>query len=156
LPGRYVARLHIDGRTLERPFELDADPASPWTLTQLGERHAFLAALFEELSQIDTLLNRIDTDERRVRRATDPATVAKRERLDAARRLLTSDARNDEDSIGRPDRIRERVGGLIGAIGASFQPPLAAHLAAAEELKAIVGETVAEAQRAIDVVATRP
>jgi hypothetical protein len=155
LPGRYVARLHLAGQTFEQPFELAADPASPWTLTQLGDRHAFLSALFAEFSQVDTLLNRIDDDERRLGHATDAATVAKRARLDAARRLLTSDARNDEDGIGRPDRVRERLGGLIGALGSSFQPPLAAHLAAAEQLKTVVTQTVAQAQSALDAVAMR-
>jgi len=155
LPGMYVARLHVDGTTFERAFEFAADPASPWTLTQLGERHAFLMQLDAEFSQIDTLLNRIDDEKRKLVRLAGPAAAARRERLDSVRATLTSDARNDEDSIGRPDRLRERIGGLIGALGASFQPPLAAHLAAAAQLKTVFDETLAQARSALGGVAVR-
>jgi len=155
LPGMYTVRLHVDGVRLKRRFELAPDPASPWTLAQLSERHAFLSGLFAEFSQIDVLLNRIDDEQRRLGRAADAAAVAKRERLANARAMLTSDARNDEDSIGRPDRVREQLGGLIGALGGSFGPPLAAHLAAAAELKTVFDETLAQARGALDGVAAR-
>ncbi len=155
LPGTYIARVHIDGKTLARPFVLAADPASPWTLTQLGERHAFLARLNAQYSAIDTALNAIDVRLRKLGRAGDPAANASRARLMAARASLTSDARNDEDSIARPDRPREQLGGLIGAIGSSFQPPLAAHLAAAQEVEAHCHEALAGVQRVLAGVALR-
>jgi photosystem II stability/assembly factor-like uncharacterized protein len=155
LPGRYVARLHVAGRVLTAPFELAADPASPWTLTQLGERHAFLARLFAQYSQVDSMLNRIDDDMRALRGAKGSVAQVKRERLERIRATLTSDARNDEDGIGRPDRLRERIGGLIGALSSSFQPPFAAHLAAAAQLTTVFDETLAQARGVLDGVAVR-
>jgi hypothetical protein len=143
----------VDGTLLETPVQLVADPASPWTATQLGERHAFLQALFASYSRIDTLLNAIDAQEHKLAGASDPAAAAKRARLDALRLTLTSDARNDEDGIGRPDRIRERVNQLIGAIGSSFQPPFTAHLAAAAELQPIVDATLAHARSELAAIA---
>ncbi len=155
LPGRYVARIDIDGRVLERPFDLAADASSPWTPDELRERHAFLHALFAQFSQVDVLLNGIDRDLRPLRAKADAVSAARRARLLAVRATLTSDARNDEDSIGRPDRVRERIGALIGALSASYQPPFAAHLAAAAELKSEFDRTIARARDALEGVAAR-
>jgi photosystem II stability/assembly factor-like uncharacterized protein len=153
LPGSYIARVHIDGKTLERPFTLAADPASPSTLAELRERHAFLSALYAEVSQIDRLLNAADARRHKLTHVKGPAAAAELARLDAVRDMLTSDARNDEDSIARPDRVREEVGGLIGALSGSFAPPTAAHLAAAAEVKAAVDAALARARAALDGIA---
>ena len=156
LPGRYVARIFIDGSMHEQPFVLAADPASPWTADDLHERHAFLHQLYAEYSQIDTTLNTIDAEQKKLGRRSDSAARARRERLNAVRAELTSDARNDEDSVSRPDRLRERIGGLIGALGSSFQPPLPAHLSAAAELHAALQVTLSEAQAMTRVALRQP
>ncbi|HWT04660.1 MAG TPA: hypothetical protein VN224_02795, partial [Xanthomonadales bacterium] len=62
-----------------------------------------------------------------------------RARLVALRDELTSNSLHDEDSIGHPDRIRERVFGAIFAIGGSLQPPFEQHEAALDALKLDVG-----------------
>ena len=153
LPGRYVARVHIDGKMLEQAFTLAPDPQSPWTLVQLGERHAFLARLTKDYSQIDAALNRIDTERRSL--TGKPGSAARLEQLAASKAMLTSDARNDEDSIGRPNQIRERIAGLMGTLGSSFQPPLQAHLDSAAELNSVFETTMAAVQQSLTAVANR-
>ena len=153
IPGLYSARVHIDGKTFEQPFTLVADPQSPWTIAQLGERHAFLAQLAAEYSQVDAALNRIDRERHSL--AGKSGSSARLEQLASMKAMLTSDARNDEDSIGRPNQLRERIGALSGTIGSSFQPPLQAHLDAAAELKRVFETTMASVQHELSAIAVR-
>jgi photosystem II stability/assembly factor-like uncharacterized protein len=129
LPGKYTARLHIDGKTYEQPFTLADDPFSPWTADQRAARHAFLATVYGYADALDKSLNEID---RRLKKRPPPA---ERARLVALRAELSSNALYDEDSIAKPDRIRERVFALTGPFGGNLQPPFEQHLAALEALK---------------------
>ncbi len=129
LPGRYAARLHLAGRTFEQSFDLVDDPQSPWTAREREERHAFLATALGWYDRIDRALNAIDA---RAARAAPP----ERARLAALRRELTSDPRNDKDSLTRPNRLRERLAGAIYSVGGiTLQPPFAAHAAAFDALR---------------------
>jgi len=139
LPGRYTARLHVDGKTYDQPFTLADDPFSPWTPEQRAVRHAYLATGFGWIDRIDRVLNEIDA------RLKKSPPAAERARLVALRDELTSNALHDEDSIARPDRVRERVFGAIFSIGGSLQPPFEQHQAALDALKPDVGVALAHA-----------
>jgi photosystem II stability/assembly factor-like uncharacterized protein len=128
LPGTYTARLHAGGRTFEQPFRLADDPQSPWTVEQRVARHAFLATAFGWYDAIDRALNAIDARMKK-------AAPAERARLTALRDRLTSNPLHDEDSITRPDRLRERAGGMLYVLSGSLQPPFAAHQAALDALR---------------------
>lgn len=130
LPGTYTARLHVDGRTSDQPFTLADDPNSPWTPAQRASRHAFLATLYGWFDEIDRALNEID--HRLKRKTLPPATRAQ---LIALRNELTSNAQHDEDSVALPDRLREQIGGLAGALGGGLQPPFSQHEAALAALR---------------------
>jgi photosystem II stability/assembly factor-like uncharacterized protein len=139
LPGTYTARLHVDGHTFDQSFTLADDPGTSWTIEQRTARHAFLVTLFGWFGGIDKALNEIDA---RLKQKTLPA--ASRARLLALRSALTSNALHDEDSVGLPDRIRERVGGLIGQLGGALQPPFEQHLAALDALRPDVANAYAQ------------
>jgi hypothetical protein len=128
--------LTIDGHTQDQPFVLAADPRNPWTPADLVARHAYLSRLNDDISALDTLLNTIDAQETMLRRRHDAAALARIAQLDAVRDSLTANDLNDEDSVGKPDRIREQLFGASGAIGSSFQPPTAADAANADDVHA--------------------
>jgi photosystem II stability/assembly factor-like uncharacterized protein len=117
LPGRYTARLHVDGAVLGHDVVLKADPRSPWTITQAAERHDFIAGLLDELSQMDVALN---TLERLQKRSADAST---RDRARAVAAMLTSHPVNEEDSLLRADGLRERLMTLLIFLESSQQPP---------------------------------
>ncbi|MEO7038428.1 MAG: hypothetical protein ABI186_00185, partial [Candidatus Elarobacter sp.] len=128
LPGTYTARLHVDARTFEQTFRLGDDPQSRWTLDQRIARHAFLATAYGWYDRIDRALNALDAQFK-------TASPAERVRLRALRDRLTSNALYDEDSVGKPDRIRERVGAYLFVLNGSLQPPFAQHQAALDALR---------------------
>jgi photosystem II stability/assembly factor-like uncharacterized protein len=147
LPGTYTIRLTIDGHVQQQPFVLKADPRSPWTADQLAARHTYLATLFGDVSAIDHLLNAIDAKRRALLHAHPAGFRTSIARLDAIVATLTANDLHDEDGIGRPDRVREQLFGAAGAIGASFQPPTAAHRAFAAEVQQTYERTLAAAKR---------
>ncbi|MDB5092449.1 MAG: BNR/Asp-box repeat protein [Candidatus Eremiobacteraeota bacterium] len=141
LPGTYTARLHVDQYVAEQTFRLTDDPQVTWTADERAARHAFLATVFRWYDGVDRALNAIDA---RMKKASPD----ERARLVALRDELTSNAKYDEDSIGMPNRIRERLGGMAGTIGGALQPPFEQHR---EALRALVPDVTA-AYRDIDTV----
>jgi photosystem II stability/assembly factor-like uncharacterized protein len=146
VPGNYTARLHVDGKTMSAPFAYRNDPANPFTPAQMADRYAFLTKLYAAFSNVDKALNRIDVERRALRGKNDEASIAKRGQLDALLATLTSNPQHDEDTISRPDKIRERLLGLAGAIGSSFQPPDAAHLADMQVIMGVYDADMAQAR----------
>jgi photosystem II stability/assembly factor-like uncharacterized protein len=141
VPGTYVARLHVDRFVADRTFRLVDDPQVAWTSDDRAARHAFLTTVFRWYDGIDRALNAIDARMKK-------APPAERLRLAALRDALTSNAKYDEDSVGKPDRIRERLIGLSGQLGGALQPPFDQHR---DALAALVPDLVA-AYREIDAV----
>ncbi len=129
LTGPYTARLHVAGKTYDQAFTLSDDPLSPWTAEQRAARHAYLVTAFGWIDGIDKALNEIDV---RLKKARSPA---ERARLVALRAELSSNALHDEDGIGKPDRIRERVFGAAFQLGGALQPPFEQHQAALDALR---------------------
>jgi photosystem II stability/assembly factor-like uncharacterized protein len=143
LPGKYTARLHRDGKTYDQPFMLADDPLSPWTLEQRNARHGYLAAAYGWIDAIDRTLNQIDA------RLKRHPTSAERAALTALRHELSSNALHDEDSIGKPDRIRERLFGLAGQIGGALQPPFEQHRAELEAVRVDLATTLQHISQAL-------
>jgi photosystem II stability/assembly factor-like uncharacterized protein len=121
MPGRYTARLHRDGKVYEQQFALADDPHSPWSADDRFGRQRYLRHVYYWIDRIDRALNEIDA---RLKRSPSRAERAK---LLALRADLTSNSKYDEDSIGYPDRIRERVFGLTFPLFGSLQPPFKQH-----------------------------
>jgi hypothetical protein len=128
VPGSYTVRLTVDGTTRERPLIVRADPRDPATPAEMQQRHDALAQLNAELSGVDTMLNRIDTE----RKHASPAR-ARALRAFAAR--LTYDPANVEDLRGDA-QIRERILDQLARIASSsFQLPNAAEVTEMAKIK---------------------
>jgi hypothetical protein len=121
--------VHGRRATLYGTVDVKPDPRASWTQAQYLARHAFLRALYDEVSSIDRALNELDA-----RRKT--AGAAERERLDKVAATLSSNPRNSEDDLWRPDRLRERVQTLIGVLALSQGPPTEAQSREAGEIGA--------------------
>ncbi|MBV8197864.1 MAG: hypothetical protein JO263_07000, partial [Candidatus Eremiobacteraeota bacterium] len=125
IPGRYTLRLRAGNSVVEEPLEVLPDPRASWTQAQYAERYRFVSALDDELSAIDTALNRLDS----------LSSVSSFDTLRMTR-TFTSGVVNSEDDLLKPDGLRERLTILQGAIALSQGPPLPPHLREAAAIHA--------------------
>ncbi len=130
LPGTYAVRFHIGAATLERTLVVKPDPRAVWTAEELRRRHAFLRALFDEVSQVDVALNALDALQQHAHDATLRAKAANVEAL------LTRNPRNEEDGVERGDGLREQLLFLQSLLQTSYQPPTERHLMQAAVVRA--------------------
>lgn len=120
VPGRYSATLIPGTQRLTTAIDVRADPRARWAQAQYQARYEFLKRLDDELSEIDTVLNRLD-------RLRAGASVPFREAIQRLYRQFTSGVQNSEDDQWMPDRLRERLTILQGDVALSQGPPLRPH-----------------------------
>jgi photosystem II stability/assembly factor-like uncharacterized protein len=126
VPGHYVVTLHAGSATAEQSIEVQPDPRAAWTQSQYVARYQFVRELNDELSAIDTALNRLDR-----LAAESPSSNSLR-----VTRLFTSGVVNSEDDQLMPDRLRERLTILQGVVALSQGPPTPAQLREAAAIRA--------------------
>jgi hypothetical protein len=129
VPGRYTVVLHAGAATTQQPLEVRPDPRAAWTQAQYVERYTFVRSLDDELSAIDVALNRLDAL---------PSFDSAQDDIDSKHiySLFTSGVVNSEDDQLMPDRLRERLTILQGAIALSQGPPLPPHYREAAAIRA--------------------
>ncbi len=153
VPGTYTIEMTLGGRSFVRSLEVRADPRVSYTPAQYAAAHAFAAAETAKLSAVDTALDRLDATIAAAQKKSLPAVVA---RARTVRAELTADYHNDEDSIGRPGRVRENLLGLdlVGDGG----PPPAAVLDVSARIDALYAAAMRDADAffATDTLAAPP
>jgi photosystem II stability/assembly factor-like uncharacterized protein len=153
LPGTYTVEMTLGGRTFARPLTVRSDPRVSYTAAQNAAAHAFAAAQTAKLSAVDAALNRLDGTIAAAQKKNLPAIVA---RAQSVRAELTADYHNDEDSIGRPGKLRENLLGLdlVGDNG----PPTAAALELAARIDVSYAAVMADVAAffATDTLAAPP
>jgi photosystem II stability/assembly factor-like uncharacterized protein len=124
LPGVYTVRLDVDGKAYASSITIAPDPRAGRTPAERAAHVAYLAALFDAFSRIDTALNALDnlslglperiaalkkSDAAAAQRATqvgaDASTLAY---------VLSSHPVNGQDNDFLEDHLRERLQSLLG------------------------------------------
>ena len=159
VPGRYTIVLRVNGHAYAHNISVLADPRATWTQADYVARHDFESMLNAELSQIDTALNALDALKQRVslrlkalRQAAGNSRLAAQgeallEKEAVIEDEMTSNPRNDQDSILYADKVRERIVALQGNLSGAQQPAFAAHRQQADEVKADVDRMLAAYQK---------
>jgi photosystem II stability/assembly factor-like uncharacterized protein len=152
-PGTYTLRLHVAGHVETQPIVVAADPRVRNAAMTYPASFAFQRRLLDELSLIDTSLDRLSTiaaeAPRRVAalNGKNPALAAALSRnAQAARALIatiSSNPANDQDNDFLQDMLRERVQSLLGMFGQSYAAPTAAQIQEAAVLAAATSERLA-------------
>lgn len=130
VPGSYLVTVRTQLSTLTKgtTVVVQPDPRAHWTQADYIARYRFLRELNDELSDIDTALNHLDT-----LRAHGSTTL--RRQIDGVYTQLTSGVVNSEDPLLMPDRVRERLTILQGDVALSQGPPLPPHLREAAAIR---------------------
>ena len=134
-PGRYIAQLTLGNKTFTHSFIVKPDPRTLYTQAQIVESYRFARAGEAMFSQVDTMLNNLDTVKKSIddgiaaaKKAADSATQTKLESIEAARTTvfdqLTANYQNDEDSIQMPGKVREDVQTIMFFGGAVITPSM--------------------------------
>jgi hypothetical protein len=119
-PGRYSVRLTLNGKVMTQSFDVKADPLTKYTQTELVDAFNFAKRGEHMFSQVNTMLNNLDTFKKAIADANDAAKKAND--ADATAKLaaltkahddlfsdLTANYQNGEDSIQMPGKLREDV-----------------------------------------------
>jgi photosystem II stability/assembly factor-like uncharacterized protein len=135
LPGTYVARIRLGGRTYSQRFVVKADPHETYSLAQLRAAYDFAKKYSVISGKIDTAIDRLAAQQTSLLAAQRAvgANAAFASRIAAALRereaifsAFTANYQNDEDSIQRPGALKEDIPRT--GFGAA-QPPTPAVLA---------------------------
>ncbi len=110
VPGQYIVRMTLAGKTFEQPLDIAPDPRVHYTAQEYAAAYTFAKSHLNELSIVDSALNKLDAAQKA--KAGNPQFIA---RARSARAGLTADFHNDEDSVQRPGRVREDLMRLTSA-----------------------------------------
>jgi hypothetical protein len=123
VPGRYAARVELDGHVYEQRFTVKPDPKSTETLAQMRRSYQVFAKLDRRYSQVDTMLDHLDTigkaiaGERAAPGSAAQAALARASReCSAVMAKLTANYTNGEDSVSRPGSLRENLDGALTSL----------------------------------------
>ncbi len=123
VPGHYAARVTLRGRTFTQTFVVKPDPEATLTLAQMQQSYDAFAKLNTLYSEVDVMLNHLDTIGKAI--AAEPATHVPAVRAALARASsgrsavmarLTAAYTNGEDSVSRPGSLRENLDGALTSL----------------------------------------
>lgn len=123
VPGRYAARVMLNGHTFVQHFAVQPDPQSTETLAQMRQSYDAFANLFHVYSSVDVMLNHLDAVSKALDGQHAAAGGAAQAALDRARQAciavfaqLTAGYANGEDSVSRPGSLRENIDGALSSL----------------------------------------
>ena len=123
VPGIYAARLSLNGHTFLEHFAVKADPDATETLAQMQRSYKAFARLNALYSDVDTMLNHLDTvgkalsaEPTAVGGSAAAALASARSGRTAVMAQLTANYTNGEDSVSRPGALRENLDGALTSL----------------------------------------
>lgn len=123
VPGRYTARIALNGRTFSQSFTVKPDPKATITLAQMQQSYDAFAKLNRIYSSVDVMLNNLDTVGKALETQPAPSNAGAQAELARARQAraavvtrLTASYTNGEDSVSRPGSLRENLDGALTSL----------------------------------------
>ncbi len=145
-PGRYTARVTVDGRSLEEPFDIRRDPRIMATDAELRAQFDLSMKIRQRASDIVDALNRIHEAQRRLAApsadAQQDARLRDRLRAIEGRLQRLADPHNPMDT--QPKGLYNQLGSLSRTVLSAEAGPTRADVAVFEALSARIDEQLAE------------
>jgi photosystem II stability/assembly factor-like uncharacterized protein len=132
VPGRYQARLTVDGKTQEQAFEIRSDPrakADPADLQRRFDLAQRISARVSDANQAVLLIRGIKQQtEAAAKKASDPAVKTALAGFDAKLsaiegRIYQVRNRSRQDPLNYPIMLNDKLAGLIRTVESADAPP---------------------------------
>jgi hypothetical protein len=133
VPGRYQARLTVDGRSQTQPFEIRLDPRIEGvTLADLQRRFDLAIQIRDKVSEANQAIllirgieQQIDSVQARSQNAqVTQATERLEERLNAVEEeIYQVRNRSNQDPLNFPIKLNNKIAALIGVVESAEAPP---------------------------------
>jgi len=136
VPGKYKARLTVNGTPLETEFEILKDPRTSSTLEDIKSQFDFSMAVRNKLSETHVAIKRIRTAREQINRVTEPMKGKEEMRdvnelsksiLDDIKKieeaLYQTKNRSGQDPLNYPVRLNNKLAALNGEVdGGDYRP----------------------------------
>ncbi len=146
VPGKYKARLTVNGKTQETEFEIVKDPRTEGTAADMKAQFDFLIQVRDKLSETNNAVKRIRSAREQINRVTEPmkgkedmkdvtelakTILSDMKKIEEA--LYQTKNRSGQDPLNFPIRLNNKLAGLSGeASGSDYKPT--------EQVKAVYKE----------------
>lgn len=146
VPGKYKAKLTVNGKSMEQEFEILKDPRSSGTLADIKEQFDFAIKVRDKLSETNLGVKKIREARDQINRITEPmkgkeefkdVNEMAKSILDNMKKveeeLYQTKNRSGQDPLNFPVRLNNKIGALGREVdGGDFKPT--------EQVKAVYNE----------------
>jgi photosystem II stability/assembly factor-like uncharacterized protein len=136
VPGKYKAKLTVNGQVQETEFEIIKDPRTQGTVEDIKAQFDFLIQVRDKLSETNMAVKRIRSAREQINRVTEPmkgkdemkdVTTLAKTILDDMKKieeaLYQTKNRSGQDPLNFPIRLNNKLAGLAGeASGSDYRP----------------------------------
>lgn len=135
-PGKYKARLTVNGSSLETEFEILKDPRTSGTLDDINAQFDFSIAVRNKLSETNLAIKKIRTAREQINRVTEPmkgnedmkdVNELSKSILDEMKKieeaLYQTKNRSGQDPLNYPIRLNNKLAALGSEVdGGDYRP----------------------------------
>jgi photosystem II stability/assembly factor-like uncharacterized protein len=156
IPGKYVVRMTVDGKTQTTPFEITLDPRVKVSMTDLEKQNDLVNSIRAEIErvfaterQIHDLRNQIAALQQRLPNSTALVPVVDSgKNLDAKlvaieNQLVDWKIKSNEDSLQYPVKLDGQLSGLASYVGYGDSAPTQSAIDRFQQLKQEVDKQIA-------------
>ena len=149
LPGRYVARLSVQGQEYERAFEIRKDPRVTATDTDLEAQFELMMQIRERVTEITDAVDQLrealqQLEEREDAAGDDAAVAAAKDKLRAIEGSLTRTAGPKPSFNLPPKGLNNRLAALTRYVGGADERPTQQAYGVFEDLSGQVTEQLSQ------------
>lgn len=159
VPGRYTARLNVDGKTQEKQFEIQSDPRSKANPADLQQRFEFasrISARITEANEAVLLIRGIEQQIDEAGKKTNDATAkaalgAFDTKLRAIEgRIYQVRNRSRQDPLNFPIMLNDKLAGLMGTVESGDARPTDQSVRVFGELSGQLDQQLAALRQLLD------
>ncbi len=156
VPGKYKAKLTINGQAQETEFEIVKDPRTEGSIEDIKAQFDFLIQVRNKLSETNNAVKRIRSAREQINRVTEPmkgkedmkdvtelakTILADMKKVEEA--LYQTKNRSGQDPLNFPIRLNNKLAGLSGEASGSDYRPTAQVKAVYQDISSKIDEQLA-------------